>query len=93
MVSCLLAACQTNELRDKNDAVRVSFEGRIEEILENRAIDQVEKGNFTGRVLIDLSVNDTERFQVGDKVKVEYDGQIRESDPAQVNTLSVKGIK
>jgi uncharacterized OB-fold protein len=80
-------------LGDKNDAVRVSFEGRIEELLDNRAIVQVEKGNFSGRVLVDLSVNETETFQVGDKVKVEYDGQVRESDPAQINTLSVKGME
>jgi Protein of unknown function (DUF3221) len=93
LVSCLLAACQINESGDENEAVRVSFEGRIEEFLDNRAIVQVEKGSFTGRVLVDLSVNETETFQVGDKIKVEYEGKVMESDPAQINTLSVKGME
>jgi hypothetical protein len=93
MIGCLLAACQTNESMDKKDEVPVSFEGTIEEILENRAIVQVEKGKLTGRVFVDLSVNETETFRVGDRIKVDYDGQVRESDPAQITTLSVKGIE
>ncbi|QWC21134.1 DUF3221 domain-containing protein [Bacillus haikouensis] len=92
MIGCLLAAGRTNEFGEKNNAVSVSFEGRIVELLENRAIVAVEKGDFTGRVLVDLSMNESETFQVGDKIKVEYEGQVRESDPAQINTLSVKGM-
>ncbi|MBH9964892.1 DUF3221 domain-containing protein [Bacillus sp. V3] len=89
----LLAACHTSGSGGKNNAVSASFKGKIEEIFENRAIVQVENGNITGQVFIDLSVNKTVNFQVGDKIKVGYDGQIRESDPAQVNTLSVKRME
>ena len=38
----------------------------------------------------DLSVNEAETFRVGDKIKVGFDGTIKESNPAQINTLSVE---
>jgi len=44
-------------------------------------------------VVVDISVKNDEAFQVGDKVKVGYDGAIRESSPAQINTLSVDLIE
>ncbi|MEH7250151.1 DUF3221 domain-containing protein [Neobacillus niacini] len=47
-------------------------------------------GNPEGDLFVDLSVNNDETFQVGDKIKVGFDGIIKESNPAQINTLSVE---
>jgi len=40
--------------------------------------------------LLTLSVNNDEAFQVGDEIKVGYDGTIMESYPTQIYTLSVE---
>ena len=52
-----------------------------------------EEGSSTHRILVDLSVNSAVTFQVGDEVEVGYDGEIKESDPAQINTLSVELVE
>ncbi|GAA0603335.1 hypothetical protein GCM10009001_20370 [Virgibacillus siamensis] len=44
-------------------------------------------------MFVDLSVNNDKTFQVGDKIKVGFDGKILESNPAQINTLSVELIE
>lgn len=75
-----------SELKTQN----FHFTGTIEEIInENGAIVHDGQGN----ILVNLSVNKNETFQVGDKVKVGYDGVILESSPAQINTLSVERIE
>lgn len=43
-------------------------------------------------MFVNLSVNSDETFQIGDRIKVGYDGTIMESNPAQINTLSVELI-
>lgn len=72
----------------------VYFVGTIKEIIDNKALVSatIIDGNPEGNVFVNLSVNSDETFQVGDKVKVGYDGTIMESNPAQINTLSVKLI-
>lgn len=69
------------------------FTGTINEINDNRALVHAKLGGGEGDVFVDLSVNSDEIFHVGDKIKVEYDGAIKESDPAQINTLSVELIE
>jgi hypothetical protein len=70
-----------------------NFVGIIKDINGHRAIVNAKIGGGEGDVFVDLSVNSDETFQVGDKIKVEYDGPILESNPAQINTLSVELIE
>lgn len=69
-----------------------SFTGTIKEIKGNTAIVSAKLGGGEGDVFVNLSVNSDETFQVGDRIKVGYDGTIKESNPAQINTLSVELI-
>lgn len=82
-----IASSEENEIKTESS----SFTGTIKEINDNRALvsAKVYEGNPESDVFIDLSVNNAETFQVGDKVKVEFEGIIKESNPAQINTLSV----
>jgi|SRR5690625_234668 len=69
------------------------FTGTIEEMIdEDRAIvlASIVENNPEGLVFVNLSVNKNEKFQVGNKVKVGFDGTIMESSPAKINTLSVE---
>ena len=45
------------------------------------------------RIFVDLSVNRAVTFQVGDEIEVVFDGVMRESNPAQINTLSVELVE
>lgn len=85
----------TDRSEEKNNEIKTessSFVGTIKEINGNSALvsAKVFEGNPEGDVFVDLSVNNDETFQVGDKVKVGFDGTIKESNPAQINTLSVE---
>lgn len=67
------------------------FIGTIKKIYDQKAFVNAKNGGILeGNVIVDLSVNNDETFQIGDKIKVEFDGTILESSPAQINTLSVK---
>ncbi|WP_200411188.1 DUF3221 domain-containing protein [Virgibacillus salexigens] len=68
----------------------VYFTGTINEITGNTALVYGKLGSTEGNVYVDLSVNKVDKFQVGDKINVEYDGIILESHPAKINTLSVE---
>lgn len=70
-----------------------NFVGTIKDINGHRAIANAKIGGGEGDVFVDLSVNKDETFQVGDKIKIEYDGTILESNPAKINTLSVELVK
>src|SRR5690625_3540261 len=61
------------------------FTGTIKEIYDGTALVD----GTRGKVLVTLSVNNDETFDVGDKVRVGYNGTIMESNPAQIKTLSV----
>jgi Protein of unknown function (DUF3221) len=85
----------TDRSEEKNNEIKTessSFTGTIKEINGNSALvsTKVFEGNPEGDVFVDLSVNNDETFQVGDKVKVGFDGTIKESNPAQINTLFVE---
>ena len=64
----------------------MKFRATIEEINDDSAIVVDSKG---GRIF-DLSEIRAVTYQVGDEIVVGYDGTMRESIPAQINTLSVE---
>lgn len=88
----VLAACsnKTANETDTNDETD-TFEGTIQSIEGDRALldarinDVVEETPMA--IYITLPSDD---FAVGDVVIVEYNGMILESDPAQVQAISVK---
>lgn len=98
----LLSACSPNGDKTDNgntgeingiEKTVSNFIGTIKDINGHRAIVNAKIGEGEGDVFVDLSVNKDETFQVGDKIKVEYDGTILESSPAKINTLSVELVE
>ncbi|WP_432357008.1 DUF3221 domain-containing protein [Sporosarcina sp. UB5] len=81
---------QNDEESSKIETVSSYFTGKIEDINGNTALVYAELGGGKGNVFVDLSVNSDQTFSVGDEIKVGYDGTIMESNPAQINTLSVE---
>lgn len=70
------------------------FTGVIKEINGNSALvsSKAFDNNPEGDVYVDLSINNEGFFVEGDKIKVGYDGNVMESYPLQINTLSVELI-
>ncbi|WP_226669662.1 DUF3221 domain-containing protein [Metabacillus litoralis] len=92
IVGCSNSTDRTEENNNKIKTENSSFIGTIKEINGSSSIvsAKVFEGNPEGDVFVDLTVNSDETFQVGDKVKVGFDGTVKESYPAQINTLSVE---
>lgn len=70
-----------------------TFIGTIEEINGDTALVAIEEGailNSGSIVDIDLSVASDTTFEIGDKVRVGYDGIIRETYPLGINTIFVE---
>lgn len=79
-----------------NENEHFNFTGTISEMIDtDSAIVKAVliENNPEGKILVDLSVNEDEVFEVGDQVKVEFDGPIMESDPMKIHTLSVELIE
>ena len=92
-LSSLLFACNSEDVKKADDSeVKASFRGTILEINNDTAIVSSEYSEYS-RIRVDLSVNSEVTFQVGDEIEVGYDGRIMESDPAQINTLSVELVE
>ena len=92
-LSSLLIACNSGDVKKADDSeVKASFRGTILEINNHIAIVSSEYREYS-RIRVDLSVNSEVTFQVGDEIEVGYDGKIMESDPAQINTLSVELVE
>nr|WP_106784462.1 lipoprotein [Lysinibacillus timonensis] len=90
----VLAACSSSETNQ--GAASSTFTGTIEEIVEHSALVSIDEGDILrsgSSVYVNLSVNNTEAFQVGDHIKVTYDGQVRESSPLGITTLSVELVE
>lgn len=87
---CSNSVNQNDEETTETETVISYFTGTIKEINGNTALVYAELGGGKGNVFVNLSVNSDETFQVGDEVKVGYDGTIMDSNPAQINTLSVE---
>lgn len=92
IAASLLFACGS-ENPEKN--VKATFVGTIQEITGESAIVIAveENGKVLGTVNIDLAVNPNETFQIGDKVRVGYDGMIMETAPLGINTLTVTKVE
>jgi len=97
LLSCLLYGCNLEDTKNEKKEVKATFIGTIEEITDNQIglVDIVEGEILSSgsRVSVNLSVNSTETFQLGDKIKVGYDGTIMESFPLQINTLTVEPVE
>ena len=92
-IVCLLAACGTEDVKkvDDDDLPLAYFTGTIEEITSpSKAIVNSDK---YGLIFVNLSVNEDVTFKVGDRVEVGFDGEIKESYPAQIKTKSVELIE
>ncbi|ASV67037.1 hypothetical protein MKX67_03515 [Cytobacillus sp. FSL W7-1323] len=92
VVASLLFACGSENLEKD---VKATFVGTIQEFTGDSAIiDAAEvDGKTLGQISINLAVNPNETFQIGDRVRVGYDGMIMESAPAQINTLTVEKVE
>lgn len=88
--ACSHSVNEKNEDPTKIETVSFYFTGTIKEINGETAVVYASLGGGKESVFVNLSVNSDETFQVGDEVKVGYDGTIRESNPAQIHTLSVE---
>lgn len=87
-----------NGIVEEPEPIESIFTGTIEEISsETSALIVVDSGKIlqsSDKVTIDLTkAPEDATFEVGDKVKVSYDGEVRESYPAQINTISVEKIE
>lgn len=89
LLLAVLAACNNEEDNDSsNDNNIETFEGTIQSIEGDRALlDAAINDNTQMDVYITLPSDD---FAVGDVVIVEYNGMILESDPAQVQAISIE---
>ncbi|WP_152658160.1 hypothetical protein [Oceanobacillus sp. CFH 90083] len=85
LMSCLyiiLSSCNTSDAEN-------TFIGAIKTIENEMAIIEIEEGDILSsgnRVSVDLSVASETEFSIGDKVRVGYDGDVRETGPLGINT-------
>lgn len=92
----MLVACGTTS--DKKGAAKdgdsnPTFIGTIEEITDASALVSIEEGNILNsgtKVMVDLSVAEGLTFNEGDRIKVTYDGIVRETHPLGINTVKVE---
>jgi len=94
IVLIIIAGCSNSNNGDDEEPTEIEtgsfyFTGKIKEIYDGTALVD----GTRGKVLVALSVNDDQTFQVGDKVRVGYTGVIMESNPAQIKTLSVELVE
>ncbi|WP_397538158.1 hypothetical protein [Rummeliibacillus pycnus] len=78
--------------------VKATFTGVIEEINGQTAIvyvtEEDDKDNVvSGIIYVNLAKNPDVTFQVGDKVKVGYDGTIRDTAPIGITTLTIELVQ
>ncbi|MFJ8262956.1 hypothetical protein ACIQ4I_13530 [Rummeliibacillus sp. NPDC094406] len=78
--------------------VKATFTGVIEEIDGQTAIvyvteEEDENNVVTGIIAVNLAKNPDETFHVGDKVKVGYDGTMRDTAPIGITTLTVELVQ
>lgn len=92
----LLSACSSFN-GDKTDGIETkdTFTGTIEKVEDQNALVTITDGDILrsyNKVQVDLSVAEDTTFQVGDKIRVGYDGEVRESGPLGINTTFVELI-
>lgn len=95
----LLVACNSVDNKTKidnetkNNQTKATFTGSIVDINGQTALVNVEEGDILksgNSVHVGLSDKSGAKFKVGDKVRVGYEGEIRESDPLGINVVSVE---
>lgn len=96
LVGLLFACSSLNDDRTDDHENEATFIGTIEEINGDNALVSIEKGEIlkSGRkVDVNLSVTNDTKFEIGDKIKVGFDGVIRETFPLGINTTFVELVK
>ncbi|MEK4715939.1 hypothetical protein MKY15_11625 [Sporosarcina sp. FSL K6-1540] len=92
VVASLLFACGS-----ENPKVKATFVGTIEEIHSSGTayVSEIEANDnkLSGTVEIDLPANAEEPFQVGDKVRVGYDGTGLEIAPVRISTITIEKVE
>lgn len=83
---------------------KFSFEIENEEVVEkvkeflnnlNMALVEIEEGAILSsgdQVHIPLSIDDVDNFEVGDQVRIGYDGSVMESYPLQINMTFIEKV-
>jgi hypothetical protein len=72
------------------------FVGTIEEIHGESAtvfVPESKESKISGTVVIGLHANTDDTFQVGDKVRVGYDGNTMETAPVGVHALTIEKVE
>lgn len=92
LICCgLLITCTSNR------KVKATFIGEIEEMINNREafvyVAKTEGYPVYGIIYVNLAKNPDETFQVGDKVKVGYNGKVQGTVPLTITTLTVELVE
>lgn len=87
-----LSACSFS-YPSETDKKEATFTGVIEEINGQSALVTIEEGDILHsgeKVVVDLSVASDIVFQIGQRIQVSYEGEVRLSYPLGINTTSVE---
>ena len=92
LVCCLLVAYNSNFFKVKD-----TFTGTIEIVSEYGGmrvnIEESTDKNLGGLVDVAIPDDTTEKFNVGDKVKVGFDGTVLEISPVQIQAITLEKIE
>ncbi|MDM5249359.1 hypothetical protein [Lysinibacillus sp. G4S2] len=97
LIITFLLCCGLLITCNSNSKVKATFIGVIEEMINDREafvyVNKTEDSPVYGIIYVNLAKNPDETFQVGDKVKVGYDGTVQGTAPLTVTTLSVELVE
>lgn len=96
LVGLLFSCSSSNEDNADINESKATFTGTIEKIYGEMALVSIEEGEILksgNKVDVKLSVANDTTFKIGDKVKVGYDGIVREKHPLGINTIFVELVK
>lgn len=86
----LLTACGKKEPTFTFTGTLLNIHGKSATVLA----DEDEAIRSSGsKVSVDLSVNEEATFEIGDRVKVTYNGEVGESSPLDIRTLAVEKLE
>lgn len=96
-----ISGCSNASDENDNESNEITFDftGTIEEINNTKALvktnnDALKDGDSSeSEVLVDLSINSEQSFQIGDEIKVKAGDVVLDSEPRQVDTLSVELVE
>lgn len=100
VAGCANASDQAENITQEQN---FEFTGTIVEFREYKALVETDHDAFSGNsytedepqkmnIIVDLSVNREDSYQLGDKIKMIGGEEILESDPPQIETISVELI-